>query len=57
MRRGAARTVQRQVVQPEVEPPDEQLMAELRVRFKPAVVELSELLDRDLVTLWGYDKL
>jgi hypothetical protein len=57
MRRGAARTLQRQVVQPEVEPPDEELMAELRVRFKPAVLELSELLDRDLVTLWGYDKL
>jgi Sulfotransferase family len=57
MRHGAARTLQQRVVEAEVEPPDEELMAELRVRFKPAVVELSELLDRDLVTLWGYDKL
>ena len=39
------------------EAPDEQLMAELRVRFKPEVQALSEYLDRDLVTLWGYDGL
>jgi Sulfotransferase family len=36
---------------------DEDLMAELRHRFKPEVVALSEYLDRDLVTLWGYDGL
>jgi hypothetical protein len=36
-------------------PPDEQLMLELRRRFKGEVVALSEYLDRDLVTLWGYD--
>jgi hypothetical protein len=36
-------------------PPDERLMMELRERFKPEVVALSEYLDRDLVTLWGYD--
>jgi hypothetical protein len=36
-------------------PPDERLMAELRHRFKGEVVALSEYLDRDLVTLWGYD--
>jgi hypothetical protein len=35
-------------------PPDERLMSELRRRFKPEVVALSEYLDRDLVTLWGY---
>jgi hypothetical protein len=34
---------------------DERLAAELRKRFKPEVVALSEYLDRDLVTLWGYD--
>jgi hypothetical protein len=41
------------------DPPDvdEDLMAELRRRFKPEVVALSEYLDRDLVTLWGYDRL
>ncbi len=33
---------------------DEQLMLELRRRFKPEVVQLSEYLGRDLVR-WGYD--
>jgi Sulfotransferase family len=37
--------------------PDDELMLELRRRFKPEVVALSEHLDRDLVTLWGYDRL
>jgi hypothetical protein len=37
------------------DPPDERLMLELRRRFKGEVVALSEYLDRDLVTLWGYD--
>jgi Sulfotransferase domain len=36
-------------------PPDQELMRELRRRFKGEVVELSKYLDRDLVTLWGYD--
>jgi hypothetical protein len=38
------------------EPPsvDEDFMGELRRRFRPEVVALSEYLDRDLVTLWGY---
>jgi Sulfotransferase domain len=38
------------------EPPDEALMLELRRRFKPEVEALSEHLGRDLVTLWGYDR-
>jgi hypothetical protein len=38
-------------------PPDETLMIELRHRFKGEVEALSEYLDRDLVTLWGYDNL
>jgi hypothetical protein len=29
----------------------------MRRRFKPHVQELSEYLDRDLVGLWGYDRL
>ncbi|HTY95427.1 MAG TPA: sulfotransferase [Solirubrobacteraceae bacterium] len=37
--------------------PDEEFMAELRRRFKPEVVALSEYLQRDLVALWGYDDL
>ena len=36
-------------------PPDEDVMLELRRRFKGEVVALSEYLDRDLVSLWGYD--
>ena len=32
-------------------------MQELRRRFKPEVVALSEYLQRDLVALWGYDDL
>jgi hypothetical protein len=37
--------------------PDEGLMIELRRRFKPEVVALSEHLGRDLVRLWGYDSI
>jgi Sulfotransferase family len=37
------------------DPPDEAFMRELRARFKPEVVALSEYLDRDLVARWGYD--
>jgi LPS sulfotransferase NodH len=36
---------------------DEALMHELRLRFAGQVNEISEYLDRDLVTLWGYDRL
>jgi hypothetical protein len=38
-------------------PPDEELMLELRRRFKDEVVALSDYLGRDLVALWGYDRL
>ncbi len=38
-------------------PPDEAFMNELRRRFKPEVVALSEYLQRDLVALWGYDRI
>jgi hypothetical protein len=41
--------------QREPPPPDESFMRELRARFKPEVVALSEYLDRDLVAEWGYD--
>ncbi len=37
-------------------PPDEELMHELRLRFKGEVEAVSEYLGRDLVTLWGYDR-
>jgi hypothetical protein len=39
------------------EAPDADLMRELRHRFKGEVAALSEHLDRDLVTLWGYDSI
>jgi hypothetical protein len=45
------------VVRAEPHPPDERLMLELRRRFKPEVVALGEYLERDVVTLWGYDRL
>jgi len=38
-------------------PPDEALMLELRRRFEGEVRALAEYLDRDLVSLWGYDEL
>jgi hypothetical protein len=37
--------------------PDEQLMLELRRRFKGEVEAVSDYLGRDLVRLWGYDKI
>jgi hypothetical protein len=55
LRRGAFRALRRGVVLGEPKPADAAYMAELRRRFKPEVVALGEYLDRDLVTLWGYD--
>jgi Sulfotransferase domain len=49
------RTLRRGLVYGRPTPPDERFMEELRRRFKPEVVALSEYLDRDLVSLWGYD--
>jgi hypothetical protein len=56
LRSKAALTIQRRLVRADAPPPDESIMSELRERFKPEVVALSEYLDRDLVSLWGYDK-
>ena len=39
------------------EDPSREFMLELRRRFKPHVEAVSEYLDRDLVSLWGYDRL
>jgi hypothetical protein len=36
-------------------PPDESFSRELRRRYAPEVVALSEYLGRDLVSLWGYE--
>ena len=51
------RFTRRRLVYGRPRPADEQLMLELRLRFKHEVVALSKYLDRDLVGLWGYDRL
>jgi hypothetical protein len=53
--RGVLYPLRRRVLYGRPRPADEPLMNELRHRFKGEVVALSEYLDRDLVTLWGYD--
>jgi hypothetical protein len=55
MRRGALEAVQRHVVFGDPPPADEQLMAELRARFRGEVQAVGEYLKRDLLNLWGYD--
>jgi Sulfotransferase family len=47
----------RRLVYGEPTAPDEHLMDELRRRFKPEVQAISDYLQRDLVALWGYDRL
>jgi hypothetical protein len=55
LRRRAMRTLRRRLAYGEPDPPDERLMSELRDRYRPEVLALSEHLGRDLVALWGYD--
>jgi len=55
LRRQLAATVRRRIIYTEPPPPDAEFMLELRRRFKPEVVAVSEFLGRDLVSLWGYD--
>ncbi|HEV3283323.1 MAG TPA: sulfotransferase [Solirubrobacteraceae bacterium] len=38
-------------------PSDEELVRELRIRFRPEVLALGDYLGRDLASLWGYDDL
>jgi len=54
IRARAMRTVRRHVLYGAPQPPDEGLMVELRRRFAPEVEALSEYLERDLVSEWGY---
>ena len=56
-RSDAFRTTWRHLVYTDPNPPDKELMLELRRRFKPEVLALSEYLGRDLVSLWGYDSI
>jgi hypothetical protein len=57
LRRDAFQTLRRRFVWGEPQAPDERFMLELRRRFEGEVVALSECLGRDLVSLWGYDRL
>ncbi len=56
-RRAAIALTHRHVVMGRPHPTDEELMVSLRRRFRDEVVAISEYLDRDLVSLWGYDRL
>ena len=57
LRRRLLEFTRRRIVHGEPPAPDERFMLELRGRFKGEVVAVSEYLDRDLVGLWGYDRL
>jgi hypothetical protein len=55
LRRRAFRTLRNELVLGAPKPADDAFMNELRRRFKPEVEALGRYLDRDLVSLWGYD--
>jgi Sulfotransferase domain len=55
MRRGALALARRRLVYGEPPAPDDGLMLQLRRGFRAEVAALSDYLDRDLVSLWGYD--
>ncbi|MGC2375538.1 MAG: sulfotransferase, partial [Solirubrobacteraceae bacterium] len=55
LRRTALRTLRRRVVFARPRSADEALTLELRRRYLPEVLAVSDYLDRDLVSLWGYD--
>jgi len=57
LRREALSVAREKVVHGAPRPVDQDFALELRRRFRPEVVALSEYLDRDLVKLWGYDQL
>ncbi len=57
LRAGAMRLTRRRLIFAKPPPADQALMLELRRRYAGEVTALSEYLDRDLVRLWGYDRL
>ncbi len=57
LRRGAVVGIRRKLVFGAPPAEDAQTMLELRRRFKGEVEAVSEYLGRDLVSLWGYDRL
>jgi Sulfotransferase family len=56
-RRRALVAASNRVLYGDPRPPDDEFMLALRLRFKGEVEALSEYLGRDLVALWGYDRL
>jgi len=56
-RRSAIRTLKRRAVFAPAPPPDEAVMRALRLRYRDEVAAASEYLQRDLIKLWGYDRL
>jgi len=57
LRRDALHKLQRNVLYGKPRPADEQLMLQLRRRFKGEVEALGEYLNRDVAGLWGYDRI
>lgn len=57
LRSGASAALLRRAAYTSMRPSDEDLTRELRRRFKPDVQAVSEYLRRDLVALWGYDRI
>jgi Sulfotransferase domain len=57
LRRAAVRAAKERVLYARAQPVDEAMTRELRRRYEGEVVALSEYLDRDLVSLWGYDQI
>ena len=49
--------IRRRILYSAPTPPDEAFTQELRSRFKAEVIQLSDYLGRDFVTLWGYDRI
>jgi hypothetical protein len=57
LRRHALHSFRQRVVFGAPASADEDFLLELRRRFKGDVLALSDYLDRDLVSVWGYDSL
>jgi hypothetical protein len=53
--RGVRQSLRQRLLHAAPPPSDGRVMLELRRRFRPEVLALSEYLGRDLVALWGYD--
>ncbi len=57
LRHDGLRTLRSRVIYGKPPAPDEQLMLELRRRYKGEVEALSEYLNRDFLSLWSYDRI